>query len=151
MTVVRRSLLLGLLGLLVSGLAHAQLENVETVEGPRGERMTLTVQPYSLAEGLSVRAMGIETTMDSTRWALSLIGAEPGEEVSIHYGNESLPVRDVRPPEDGGVGPIKVYVSQETFLTMAETGGVRLRVGGVTATLPEQMRREMQIIFERVS
>jgi hypothetical protein len=95
--------------------------------------------------------MGIETTMDSTRWALSLIGAEPGEEVSIHYGDESLPVRDVRPPADGGVGPIKVYVSQETFLTMAETGGVRLRVGGTTATLPEQMRREMRVIFERVS
>jgi hypothetical protein len=151
LSLARRILLLSALALLVPVLARGQVENIQTVEGPRGEQMTLTAQPHSLADGLSARAIGIETLMDSTRWALSLIGAEPGEEVSIHYGNESLPVRDVRPPEDGGVGPIKVYVSQETFLTMAETGGVRLRVGGVTATLPEQMRREMQIIFERVS
>jgi len=150
-SLVRRVFLLGVLGLLVPILAQGQAENIQTVEGPRGEQMTLTAQPHSLADGLSVRAMGIETTMDSTRWALSLIGAEPGEEVTIHYGDESLPVRKVQPPQDGGPGPIRVYISQETFLTMAETGGLRLRVGGVTAPLPEQMRREMQIIFERVS
>ena len=151
MTVARRSLLLGLLGLHLPGLALAQQENIETVEGPRGERMTLTAQPHSLAEGLSVRAMGIETTMDSTRWALSLIGAAHDAEVSLSYGDQSLPVEQVRPPEDGGVGPVKVYVSRETFRTMAETSSVTLTVGDVTATLPEQLRREMQRIIERVS
>jgi len=148
---VRRALLLSILGVLVPALAQGQAENIQTVEGPRGEQMTVTAQPHGLADGLSVRAMGIETTMDSTRWALSLIGAEPGEAVSIRYGDESLTVEAVRPPADGGPGPIKVYVSQETFLTIAETGGVRLTAGGVTATLPEQLRREMRIIFERVS
>jgi hypothetical protein len=57
----------------------------------------------------------------------------------------------VNPPADGGVGPVRVYVSQQTFLTMAETGGVTLTVGDVTAPLPEQLRREMRQIFERVS
>jgi len=148
---IRRAILFSILGLFVPVLALAQAENIQTVEGPRGEQMTVTAQPHGLADGLSVRAMGIETTMDSTRWALSLIGAEPGETVSIRYGEESLPVEDVRPPADGGPGPIKVFVSQETFLTIVETGGVRLTVGDVTATVPEQLRREMRIIFKRVT
>ena len=150
-TLLRRFALLSLLGLAVPLLAQAQSENIETVEGAQGQRMTLTAQPHSLAEGLSVRAMGIETTMDSTRWAFSLIGASHDADVSIQYGGETLPVESVNPPSDGGVGPVRVYVSQRTFLTMAETGGVTLTVGDVTAPLPEQLRREMRQIFERVS
>lgn len=151
MTLVRRFVLISLFGLLVPLLAQGQSENIETVEGARGERMTLTAQPRSLAEGLSARAMGVETTMDSTRWALTLIGAAPDADISIRYGGETLPVKSVDPPADGGVGPVTVYVSQQTFLTMAETGGITLTVDDVSASLPEQLRREMRQIFERVS
>jgi len=112
--------------------------------------MTVTAQPHSVADGLSVRAMGIETTMDSTRWALSLIGADPEADISLSYGGESLSIEEISRPEDG-VGPTEVYVTQETFLTMAEMGAVTLTVGGTTRSLPEQLRREMQEIFERVS
>ncbi|MFB6247153.1 MAG: hypothetical protein ABEL97_01120 [Salinibacter sp.] len=150
-TAVRRFALLTLLGLLMPLLAPAQSENIETVEGARGQKMTLTARPHSLAEGLSARAMGVVTAMDSTRWALSLIGAAPDAEVSIRYGGETLPVKSVNPPADGGAGPVTVYVSQQTFLTMAETGSVTLTIGDVTTSLPEQLRREMQQIFERVS
>jgi hypothetical protein len=151
MTPVRRFVLISLLGLGVPLLAQGQSENIKTVEGARGQKMTLTAQPHSLAEGLSVRAVGVETTMDSTRWALSLIGAAPDADVSIGYGGETLPVESVNPPADGGVGPVRVYISQQAFLTMAETGGVTLTIGDVTASLPEQLRREMRQIFERVS
>jgi hypothetical protein len=43
-----------------------------------------------------------------------------------------------------------VFVSKETFLTMAETAAVRLRVGDVTTGLPPDLRREMEEVFERV-
>lgn len=121
--------------------------NVDTVEGPRGDETTLTAQPHEVADGLSVRAMGIATS-DTTRWALSLIGAAPDDEIALRYGTESLPLLSVQRPDDG-VGPTRVYVSQQVFLTMAETSPVTLRVGSTSAVLPEQLRREMAHIFER--
>lgn len=121
--------------------------NVDTVEGPRGDETTLTAQPHEVADGLSVRAMGIAAS-DTTRWALSLIGAAPDDEIALRYGTESLPLLSVQRPDDG-VGPTRVYVSQQVFLTMAETSPVTLRVGSTSAVLPEQLRREMAHIFER--
>lgn len=136
--------------LLVSSVpAVAQWENIETVEGPYGENTTLTEQPHSLGEGLSVRALGIAGT-DTTRWALSLIGAAPEDTISLVYESESLPIKAIDRPS-GGVGPIKVFVSPETFLTMAESGAVSLRVGKRTVSLPAQLRKEMKKIFERVT
>lgn len=129
--------------------AAAQWENIETVEGPYGEEMTLTKRPHGVADGLSVRALSISRS-DTTRWAISLIGASPKDPLAITYGDESLSIQDVQSPSDG-VGPTKVFVSAEAFLTMAETQTVTLRVGDVTAALPDQLRREMKEIFERVN
>jgi len=123
------------------------MSNVDTVEGPRGDETTLTAQPHSVADGLSVRAMGIAAP-DTTRWALSLIGAAPDDEIALRYGTESLPLLSVQRPDDG-VGPTRVYVSQQAFLTMAEASTVTLRVGARSASLPASLRREMKAIFER--
>lgn len=127
--------------------AAAQWENIEAVEGSYGKTVTLTQRPHGVAEGLSARALSIARS-DTTQWAISLIGASPEDTISITYGDEPLPVQDIQPPSDG-VGPIKVFVSKETFLTMAETKTVTLRVGDVSATLPDQLRREMEEIFRR--
>jgi hypothetical protein len=142
---------LGSVLLLVVGAvpAAAQWENIESVEGPYGSDMTLTKQPHGVAEGLSVRALAIGRS-DTTQWALSLIGAAPDDDISVAFGDESLPLQDVQRPSDG-VGPTKVFVSKEAFLTMAETQTVTLRVGDVTAALPKQLRREMKEIFRRAS
>lgn len=129
--------------------AAAQWENIETVEGPYGMEMTLTKRPHGAAEGLSVRALAMARA-DTTRWAISLIGAVPDDTLAITYGDESLSIQDVQSPSDG-VGPTKVFVSAESFLTMAETQTVMLRVGDVTTALPDQLRREMKEIFERVN
>ena len=142
---IRVLLLLGVASILLSGHCLAQLSNVDTVEGPRGEKTTLTAQPHGIADGLSVRALGIAAP-DTTRWALSLIGAGPDEEIALQYAGESLPLLSVQRPDDG-VGPTRVYVSQETFLTMAETSTVTLRVGATSVSLPDQLRREMAAIF----
>jgi hypothetical protein len=143
-------LLAGVLCLLLGvSPAAAQWENIGTVEGPEGGKMTLTKSPHSVAEGLSVRAVGVAAP-DTTRWALSLIGAAPEDTISISYEGESVPILGVDRPSDG-IGPTKVFVSQETFLTMAETTAVRLRVGDRTAPLPAQLRREMKQIFDRVT
>lgn len=131
------------------GPAAAQWENIETVEGAYGEEMTLTKRPHGVAEGLSVRALAIAHS-DTTRWAISLIGAAPDDSISIAYGDESLRILDVQHPNDG-IGPTKVFVPQEAFLTMAETQTVTLRVGDVTTGLPEQLRQEMEEIFRRAS
>jgi len=140
----------GLLLLLsAAGPAAAQWENIETVEGPYGEEMTVTKRPHAVAEGLSARAMAIARP-DTTRWALSLIGTSPDDSLSIEYGDESLSILDIQHPDDG-VGPTKVFVSQEAFLTMAETQTVRLSVGSVTAQLPDQLRQEMEEIFKRAN
>jgi len=143
--------LLGGVLLVLSGVgpAAAQWENIETVEGAYGERITLTKQPHSLAEGLSARALGIAAT-DTTKWALGLIGAAPEDEISIVYGDEPLPILEVQRPSDG-IGPTRVYVSREAFLTMAETEAVMLRVGETEGPLPAQLRREMEEIFKRSS
>jgi len=129
--------------------AAAQWENIGTVEGADGEKMTLTKSPHRVAEGLSVRAVSAAAP-DTTRWALSLIGAAPEDTISIVYEGERLPILNVDRPSDG-FGPTKVFISQETFLTMAETKAVTLQVGERTAALPDQLRREMKRIFELVS
>ena len=140
----------GLLFVLSSAApAAAQWENIETVEGAYGEEITLTKQPHSVADGLSARALGI-VAPDTTKWVLSLIGTAPEDEIEVQYGGETLTILDVQRPDDG-IGPTKVFVSQEAFLTMAETEAVTLRVGGVKAPLPPQLRREMKEIFGRVS
>lgn len=143
-------LLAGVLVLLsVNTRVVAQWENIDTVEGPYGEEMTLTEQPFRLAEGLSVRAVALAST-DTTRWALSFIGMSPDDSISLDYGGDQLPVLQIHRPDDG-VGPTKVFVSEETFLTMAETEAVTLQIGGVSAALPDQLRREMEEIFRRLS
>lgn len=142
-------LLLGTLGFLATAPAYGQSGNVQTVEGPRGEKMSVTAQPHQVADGLSVRAMGIADP-DSTRWALSLIGSSPDDDIAIQYGDETLPILSVSRPEDG-VGPTKVYISQESFLTMANSSSVTLVVGDETTSLPEQLRIEMQKIFDRTT
>lgn len=147
----RRLLLISAFSLFLATPMLAQSGNVKTVEGPRGEKMTVTAQPHGVAEGLSVRAMGISPpNADTTRWALSLIGAAPEDSISLRYGEESLPITQINRPE-GGVGPVKVYVSRQAFLTMAETSTVTLTVGGVSATLPSQLRQEMRDIFKSMS
>jgi hypothetical protein len=146
---VRPLLWLGVAVVLFPGSSLAQMGNVDTVEGPRGEETTLTAQPYEVADGLSVRAMGIAAP-DTTRWALSLIGAAPDDEIVLQYADESLPLLSVQRPDDG-VGPTRVYVSQQAFLTMAENSPVILQVGSTSAVLPEPLRREMTAIFERTA
>lgn len=131
--------------------AAAQVPNIDTVEGPSsGEKTTLMQAPRSVAEGLSVRAWGVRSP-DSTRWALTLIGASPDDSVALTFNGDQLPVLKVSGPEDGEVGPVQVYISQEAFLTIANNSGVRLRVGDTTATFPPVMRKEMQMIFDQVT
>jgi len=143
-------LLVSVFSLLVNAApAWAQWKNIDTVEGPYGEETTLTKTPHKVAEGLSVRALGISAS-DTTRWALSLIGAAPEDTISVMYGRETLSIRDVDRPS-GGMGPTKVFVSGEAFLTMAESVGVKVRVGNRTVSLPDQLRREMKQIFEQVN
>jgi len=135
--------------LLSSGPTVAQFDNIETVEGPgSGEETTLTVTPHPLADGLSVRALGIAGS-DTTRWALRLLGVERDPSIHIAYGSDSLEVVRVEQPEAGEVGPTTVYVNRDAFVTMAEMGTVTLVVDSVRTSLPESLRREMQIIFER--
>jgi hypothetical protein len=150
-------MLLRLSGALCGGLlfilgavapATAQWKNIETVEGAYGEEITLTKQPHSVSDGLSARALGI-VAPDTTKWVLSLIGTAPEDEIEVRYGGEALTILAIQRPDDG-VGPTKVFVSEEAFLTMAETEAVTLRVGDVKAPLPAQLRREMKEIFGRV-
>lgn len=129
--------------------AYGQSGNVTTVEGPQGEQMTVTAEPHQVADRLSIRALGISDP-DTTRWALSIIGASLDDEISLSYGDETLPITRIERPDDG-VGPTRVFVSQESFLTMAGTDSVTLTVGPVTTSLPDQLRSEMKKIFERSS
>jgi len=144
---VRHFLWLGVALCLLPGNCLAQMNNVDTVEGPRGDETTLTAQPHRVADGLSVRALSIAAP-DTTRWALSLIGAAPDAEIALRYGEESLPLHAVQRPDDG-VGPTRVYVSEQTFLTMTEASTVTLQVGPTSGPLPDRLRREMKTIFER--
>ena len=146
----RHILLVGVVGLFCAAPVMAQMENVETVDGSGDRTLTLTAEPHRLADMLSVRAMGITGPATQTRWALSFIGAAPEDSISIQYGDKSLAIERINRPEDG-IGPTRVYVSEEAFLTMAETSEVTLTVGDVSTALPEQMRREMQFIFKELS
>lgn len=143
--------LLASLAFLLSGpsSAVAQWENIETVEGAYGEKITLLRQPHRVADGLSARALGIAGT-DTTKWALSLIGAHSDDEIALTYGGDSLAILDVQRPDDG-IGPTKVFVSESAFLTMAESETVTLSVGDVNASLPASLRREMKEVFRRVN
>ena len=144
------SLGFGLLFALTAGPtpAHAQWENIDTVQGAQGKKTTLTKRPRRLADGLSARALGISAP-DTTRWALSLIGADAEDAIELKYGNESLPILDIERPSDG-VGPTQVFVSESTFRTIADTKAVRIQVGVTTAAVPPKLRREMGEILRRV-
>lgn len=147
----RLSLLL-LIGLLLCATpAVAQSENIRTVEGPNnGETTTLTARPHLLADGLSARALGISAP-DSTRWALRLIGASETDQIRLLRADETLPILHIDRPADDEIGPTSVYIGQETFLLMAETATVTLQVGDTRASLPDDLRAEMQRIFEKVT
>jgi len=111
--------------------------------------MTLTITPHVLSDDVSARAVGVESPT-GTRWALTLIGISRADSVRLTLGDEALPIEDISRPAEDEVGPTRVYLSQKTFLMVAEQEGVRLHVGDATMSLPAQMRREMQQIFEDV-
>jgi hypothetical protein len=138
-------------GLVLSApLASAQSSNIETVEGSRpGEKMTLTITPHVLNDDVSARAVGVSSP-SGTRWALTLIGISRADSVRLTIGDDALPIEEISRPAEDEVGPTRVYLSQKTFLTVAETDGVRLHVGDTALTLPAQMREEMQQIFDDV-
>lgn len=130
--------------------AMAQYSNLDTIEGPSaGEKTTLMISPASLTEGVSARALGIKSPT-GTRFALTLIGIAREDSIKLTLGKEALPIKEISRPEEGEVGPTRVYLSQKTFLTIAETAGARLRIGDKTTQLPSQMRKEMRKIFETV-
>ncbi|MFB6230305.1 MAG: hypothetical protein ABEL04_04040 [Salinibacter sp.] len=147
---LRRLLLVLLALLLVSPPAAAQEANVKTIEGPgASEKTTLMASPRPLTEEISARAVGVKAP-NGTRWALTLIGIGSADSLKLTMGDQTLPIEDIRRPDKGEVGPTRLYVSQKTFLTIAETSTVQLRVDSVKTGFPEQMRKEMQLIFERV-
>lgn len=143
-------LIVGCLGILCARPAAAQSSNIETIEGPgEGENTTLTITPHVLTDDVSARAIAVESP-NGRRWALTLIGITPTDSIGLTLGDEPLPIKDVSRPAEGEVGPTRVYLSQETFLTIADTPGVRLHLGDATTSIPDQMRTEMQKIFDEV-
>lgn len=147
---LNRSLFVSLVGaaalFLTPSLATAQESNIDTIDGPNvGEETTLMVSPRPLTEEISARALGIQGP-NSTRWAITLIGIGSADSLKLTMGDQTLPIEDISRPEEGEVGPTRLYLSQETFLTIAETDAVRLHVGSVTTGLPERMREEMRLI-----
>ncbi len=125
--------------------------NLDTVKGPNpGEETTLTLTPYEVSDDVSVRAMGIEGP-NYSRWGLTLIGAAPDDSLTLTMGDETLPIEDVDRPDEGETGPITLFVSEETFLTIADTEGVQLHVGDASMPFPEALRRDMQLIYEQVT
>lgn len=130
--------------------AVAQTSNLDTVEGPNpGEETTLTITPHRLTDDVSARALGIDSPTD-TRWALTLIGVSRVDSIGLTLGGEALPIEDMSRPDEDEVGPTRVFLSQKTFLTIAETEEVRLHIGDTTTQLPDQMRKDMRQIFEEV-
>lgn len=143
-------LIVGCLGALLAAPASAQSSNIETIEGPgEGKSTTLTITPHVLTDDVSARAIAVESP-NGRRWALTLIGTSSADSIRLTLGDESLPIEDVSRPEEGEVGPTRVYLSQETFLTIADTPEVRLLVGDATTSIPDQMRTEMRKIFDEV-
>lgn len=130
--------------------ATAQSSNIETVEGASpGEKMTLTITPHVLNDDVSARAVGVESPT-GTRWALTLIGVSRADSIRLTLGDEALPIEEISRPGEDEVGPTRVYLSQKTFLTVAEQQGAHLHVGNASLSLPAQMRKEMQQIFNTV-
>lgn len=130
--------------------ASAQSSNIETVAGPNtGEQTTLTISPHALTDDVSARALGVSGPNDS-RWALTLIGVTPADSLGLRLSGQSLPIEEVTRPDEGEVGPTRLYISGETFLTIAETEGVELLIGDTRTGFPDQMRTEMQQIYKKV-
>jgi len=143
-------LAVGVLTALSGPPVAAQDSNIDTIEGPgSGERTTLTVTPHMLTDDVSGRAVAIERP-GGLRWALTLIGTTAADSIGLTLGDEPLPIQDISRPDEDEVGPTRVYLSQEAFLTIADSPSVRLHVGNATAALPDQMRTEMRAIFDKV-
>jgi hypothetical protein len=143
-------LIIGCLTATFAAPVAAQSSNIETIEGPgSGESTTLTLTPRVLTDDVSARAIAVESP-NGRRWALTLIGTSSADSIGLTLGNEPLPIEDVSRPDEGEVGPTRVYLSQETFLTIADTPGVRLHIGDAKTPIPDQMRTEMRKIFDTV-
>jgi len=142
----------GLLALALSAApAQAQYQNIESVSGPgAGEETILTITPHRLNATLSARALGIKSPRRASQWVLTLIGAAPDAEIGLRLGKDTLAVGRISRPEDGS-GPVQVYMTEQAFLTLADSPTARLVVDGSRVPLPEALRQEMQVIFDRAT
>ena len=152
---LRRSIGLALGSLFVLALSaaptQAQYQNIDAVGGPGvGEQTILTISPHRLNADLSARALGIKSPRRASQWALTLIGADPDAEIGLRLGKDTLSVDRISRPEDGP-GPVQVYMTEQTFLTLADSPMARLVVDGTRVSLPKVLRQEMQVIFDRVT
>jgi len=143
-------LLVGFGAVLLVPTATAQYPNLDTIEGPSaGEETTLMVSPHSLTEDVSARALGVKSP-NGTRFVLTLIGVTRTDSIRLTLRGEALPVEEISRPAEDEVGPTQVYLSQQTFLTLADRSGARLHIGDAKTRLSDQMRKEMRKIFETV-
>ena len=144
-------LIAGCCAALLAPTAVAQYSNLDTVEGPSaGEETTLMISPYSVTEDVSARALGVKSP-GSNRFAITLIGVTRTDSIGLTLDGEALPIEEITRPAEDEVGPTRIYLSQKTFLTLAERRGARLHIGETKARLPDQMRKEMMKIFETVA
>lgn len=126
----------------------AAQSNVETVAGPGpAEESTLSRIPRALTDEVSGRAVGVEGP-DSTRWAVSLIGADDVESVAFRAAGQTFEPVSIQRPE--GIGPVSVYLTKEAFLTLSRTKGAAIVLDGTATELPETFREDMKAVYETV-
>jgi hypothetical protein len=132
------------------GLAPAASPaQVVQVDGPNpGERTVMSEVPRA-ADGVVVRALGIAGP-DTTRWALTLIGADAVERVRIVAAGEEVPVLDITMPTEAGE-KATVFVPQQGFFALTQTSETQVTINGEQSfALPEPLQQDMEEIYERV-
>lgn len=141
-------LLTGLLGLAMLRPAAAQI--IETENPATGERIYMSETLRRAEHKIMVRAIG--RVGDTRRqWALTFRSTDASDDVQLMAEDEPLTPERISTDAETPGGMTTLFLSGETFYTVAHAETVTLTIGDKTLTLPAQIQDDMQRILNRAA
>lgn len=114
-----------------------------------GERTAMSESPHRVAEDMMVRAVAMSDEQGLT-WALIFYGTDGAGQVHITANKETVePTQVTTDPEAPG-GRTRVFFTESTFYQIGHATTVQIKIGDTTFNLPDEARKDIQLVHEKV-
>lgn len=144
-----RYLICGVAVFLFFGFGDIAAAQVTVLEGGSGKRTILSKSPHAVGNKMMVRAVSTTDTAGNIRWALLLYGTDGEDDVTVTMDRDTVEtVRIVTNTEAPG-GRTRVFIGQKDFYRLGQTSKAKVRVGDITFTLPEPVRKDVRAIYRK--